>query len=349
MANEQHLNILEQGVNAWNDWREQHSQVWPDLTEANLSNRELRKVNFSQPSLSKANLSFANITKADFTTAELSEADLSNVVAYETIFKNANLPSVSFRWAKLNGANLTDANLFRADLSETILHNANLRGANLNQSLLIETNFENADLSGSKVFGVSAWELKLNNAIQSDLVVTRHGKPIITVDNLEVAQFIYLLLYNEKIRDVIDTITSKVVFILGSFLEERKQVLYAIKEKVRIHNYLPVLFDFDGPTNQTTLETVSTLAHLARFVIADLTNARSVLQELQNIVPNLPSVPIQPLLHIPDDEPGMVDFFKRFRSFLEIYRYSDIDGLLTSFGEKVIAPAERLVAKLRKI
>lgn len=349
MANEQHLNKLEQGVNAWNYWREQNPQERPDLTEANLSNRELRKVNFSQTFLSKANLSFAIITKADFTSAELSEADLSNVVAHEAIFKNANLRSVSFRWAKLNGANLTDTILFRADLSEAILHNANLREANLNQSLLIETDFENADISECKVFGVSTWELKLNNAIQSDLIVSRHGKPIITVDNLEVAQFIYLLLYNEKLRNVIDTITSKVVLILGRFSEERKQVLDAIRKELRMHNYVPVLFDFYKPTNQTTLETVSTLAHLARFVIADLTNARSVLQELQEIVPALPSVPIQPLLHIPDDEPGMVDFFKRFRSFLEIYRYSDIDGLLTSFGEKVIAPAEIMAAQLRKI
>src|SRR5215207_2029801 len=34
------------------------------------------------------------------------------------------------------------------------------------------------------------------------------GEPEITVDNIEVAQFVYLLLHNEKIRDVIDTITS---------------------------------------------------------------------------------------------------------------------------------------------
>jgi hypothetical protein len=28
----------------------------------------------------------------------------------------------------------------------------------------------------------------------------------VTVDNIEVAQFVYLLLHNEKIRDVIDTV-----------------------------------------------------------------------------------------------------------------------------------------------
>jgi len=52
----------------------------------------------------------------------------------------------------------------------------------------------------------------------------------LSVDNLEAAQFIYLLLHNEKIRHVIDTITSKVVLILGRFAPERKPVLDGLKK-----------------------------------------------------------------------------------------------------------------------
>ena len=84
-----------------------------------------------------------------------------------------------------------------------------------------------ADLTGCRVYGISAWDLKLDGAEQKNLIITPHGEPEITVDNLEVAQFIYLLLNNEKIRHVIDTITSKVVLILGRFTEERKAVLDA--------------------------------------------------------------------------------------------------------------------------
>ena len=39
----------------------------------------------------------------------------------------------------------------------------------------------------------------------------------------------YLLLNNEEIRHVIDTITSKVVLILGRFMPERKAILDAIR------------------------------------------------------------------------------------------------------------------------
>jgi hypothetical protein len=65
----------------------------------------------------------------------------------------------------------------------------------------------------------------LEGVKQRNLVITPEHEPEITVDNIEVAQFIYLMLNNQKIREVIDTITSKAVLILGRFTEERKPVL----------------------------------------------------------------------------------------------------------------------------
>lgn len=98
---------------------------------------------------------------------------------------------------------------------------------------------------------------------------------------------------------------SKVVLILGRFTRERKVVLDAIRDKLRKHDYLPVLFDFEKPKSQTSVETALTLARMARFVIADLTDAKSVLQELQAVVPLSPSVVVQPLLLASQEEPGM--------------------------------------------
>ena len=81
----------------------------------------------------------------------------------------------------------------------------------------MEANFASADLTGCRIYGVSAWGLKLERVKQQNLIITPEGEPKITVDNIEVAQFIYLMLHNQKIRDVIDTITSKAVLILGRF------------------------------------------------------------------------------------------------------------------------------------
>ncbi|MGE0827426.1 MAG: hypothetical protein AB7G75_31645 [Candidatus Binatia bacterium] len=40
-------------------------------------------------------------------------------------------------------------------------------------------------------------------------------------------------------------------------------------------DYVPVVFDFENSPNRTTVETAGILAHMARFVIADLTDAYS--------------------------------------------------------------------------
>ena len=83
--------------------------------------------------------------------------------------------------------------------------------------------------------------MQIEEAIQLSLTITSSNEPTITVDNLEVAQFIYLLLNNKNIRSVIDTITYKVVLILGRFTPERKAVLDALRDALRAKDYLPCL------------------------------------------------------------------------------------------------------------
>jgi hypothetical protein len=155
-------------------------------------------------------------------------------------------------------------------------------------------------------------------------------------------------LHNAKIREVIDTIVSKVVLILGRFTPDRKAVLDAIRDEIRKYNYLPVLFDFDKPSSRDTIETISTLAHMARFIIADLTNAKSVLQELQRIVPDLPSVPVKPLLSNSDYEPGMFDHFRQFPWVLGAHRYNSVNDLIFSLKDAVILPAQEAYKQIHK-
>jgi hypothetical protein len=210
----------------------------------------------------------------------------------------------------------------------------------------------NADLTGAvltdcRIHGVSAWGLKLDGAKQQNLIITEEDEPTVTVDNIEVGQFIYLMLNNQKVREVIDTITSKVVLILGRFTPERKQVLDGLRNELRTRNYLPVMFDFEKASSQTADETVTLLARMARFVIADLSDAKSIIQELRGIVPDLPSVAVQPLILIPQEEPGMFDFIRKYPWVLEPYRYETEMQLLANLRIDVLDPAEAKVLELR--
>jgi hypothetical protein len=184
---------------------------------------------------------------------------------------------------------------------------------------------------------------------QQNLIITPREEPAITVDNIEVAQFIYLMLRNEKIRDIIDAITSKMVLILGRFTDDRKKVLDALREQLRKRDYLPILFDFELPERRNVTETVTLLARMSRFIIADLTDPSSIPQELQAIIPSV-RVPVQPLLL---EGSALYSMFKDFdpQDFhwvLPVYRYKEPDQLLRTLVEAVIAPAEGKVKALEE-
>ncbi len=341
MANEQHLDLLKQGVETWNQWRKEHSDVEPDLNRAYLTGANLRQANLLEVDLSEAKLSGADLFEATLFRADLSGANLSE----------ANLFGAAFTAANLFGANLTRANLTRTTLSEANLSGADLSGADLSEATIVRTQFAKAILTDCRIYGISAWDVHLEGATQSNLVITPPNQPTITVDNLKVAQFIYLLLNNQEIREVIDTITSKVVLILGRFTPERKVVLDAVRDELRKRNYSPVVFDFEKPASQDLTETVSTLAHLARFIIVDLTDPSSAPYEVASIVPQC-VVPVQPLLSL---QPLIVagkeverhefamfeDLRRRYRWVLPTVRYQDVANLLVSINEQIIEPAEQ--------
>jgi uncharacterized protein YjbI with pentapeptide repeats len=321
---------------------------WTNLEGANLNFTNLSQVNLSWNNLRKSSLCKSNLTGANLTGVDLYEVNLMGADFTGAELTQANLGGTELTWANFTGAKLPQVSLNAASLYQANFSGADLSGANLIGAQLIETNFENANLSGAKIYGISAWNVNLKGAKQSNLVITREykGEPTITVDQLKVAQFIYLLLNNEEIRDVIDTITSKVVLILGRFNGNQLPVLKAIREELRRHNYSPVLFDFTGSDNRNITETVSTLAHMARFVIADITEPKAVHQELAWIIPKLPSVPVQLLLHASANAGGMIEDFLDYDWVLEEYKYDSLDHLIGSFKDNVIAPAEAKAKEL---
>jgi hypothetical protein len=217
------------------------------------------------------------------------------------------------------------------------------------KALFTGCNFENADLSGCNVYGTSVWDVSIENAIQDNLVITPPGTPAITVDDIEVAQFLYLIMENKKIRSVIDSLTTKVVLILGRFTPSRKNILDAIHKSLRAKGYVPVLFDFEKPNSATFIETVLTIAHMSKFIVADVSRAKIILQELPAVAQSV-DVPVQPLLTQSGNEPVMLyDLRVKYRWILPTFRYKNQSDLLAKFDAEVIAPAENLRAQVMKV
>ena len=72
-------------------------------------------------------------------------------------------------------------------------------------------------------------------------------------------------------------------------------MLIAIHQELRRRNLTPVLFDFAKPASKDLTGTLETLARMARFIIADLTDPSSIPHELATIVPFLRTTPVLPL------------------------------------------------------
>jgi hypothetical protein len=197
---------------------------------------------------------------------------------------------------------------------------------------------------------LSSHRLKLSPGTkQKDLIITPVGEPEITVDNIEVAQFIYLMLNNEKIRDAIDTIGKKGVLLLGRFTEGRIEVLKRLREELRKRDLMPMVFNFDKPETKNFTETVRLLAALSRFVIVDITNPRSAPLELQATVPDY-MIPFVPILDGREELKSFAMLEDLQRSHPDrvspVIRYSSVDRLIKVLDKKIIEPANERYKKL---
>jgi hypothetical protein len=99
MANPEHLEILKQGVEAWNMWRRGNSEITPDLSGADLNGANFIGVNLIVANLIVANLNGASLIGADLIGADLSganhkRADFSNSKVGDTVFINVDLSTV---------------------------------------------------------------------------------------------------------------------------------------------------------------------------------------------------------------------------------------------------------------
>jgi hypothetical protein len=330
---------------------------YADLRGANLAHADLQGASLCEAQLQNTVLRHADITGATLECAVINGGDLTAT----------NLTRTSLRGAELRNAILRAAELAWADLTFACLADSDLTGASLFGTRLISADLSNASLDKCAVYGVAVWDVKLSNTRQRDLVVSpmpifrdeRTGELYagrgdmdddgleflvpaagLTTDNLETAQVLYLFMENPNIRGFVDSITTRAVLILGRFVPERKLVLDALREALRGRGWIPILFDFAAPTTRDTTETVSTLAHLSRFVVADLTEAASVLFELGRIIPNLPSLPVCPIIEWAHKAPSMFEDLLRYPWVLEPYYYRSVEGLLADLVPRILIPAE---------
>lgn len=164
MAIPQHLEVLKQGVKAWNKWRHENPGAEPDLAGAKLS-----KANLKEANLSETDLRWADLTSANLEGANLNRADLRRAILSRTNFKRASLSEANLSETYLCRADLSEADLkkaifIRSDLASVDLSESDIRKADFRWSYLINTKFNGADLSGANLIEANLSKSELDRS-----------------------------------------------------------------------------------------------------------------------------------------------------------------------------------------
>jgi uncharacterized protein YjbI with pentapeptide repeats len=169
MADAAHIDILFEGVEAWNEWRRKNPGETPqlagedlsemDLTGVNLSGADLTDAELFQADLTEANLKMAMLTRADAAGADLKgaalyKANCSGACLIEVDLTGASLGAANFRGADLRGTKLRGADCDGTDLSDANLSEADLTGCNLTRADITRANLRNANLAATNLSGM---------------------------------------------------------------------------------------------------------------------------------------------------------------------------------------------------
>ena len=160
MADQEHLKILNQGADAWNDWRERDFYVTPQLRDI-----DFREIDIGQMDLSQADLSGANFSGKDLSNRDLMDTNLTGAK-----FNGANLSK-----ARLVSANLYLGDLIGADLCLADLQAADFRYANLNKAKLQETY-----LGGTNFTGANLYEAGFDGALFNGTIFGDNDLSVVT-------------------------------------------------------------------------------------------------------------------------------------------------------------------------
>ncbi len=172
MANPEHLIILKRGIEDWNRWRKERSEIRPDISQVNFNGVDLSRANFAGAFISDADLAGANISEADLRGAELIATNLFGANLHRADLSDADLLD-----ADLGAADLSHASLSHANLRRTNFRNANLRGASLDADLyepvlsgadLRDADFRDARIRRAELSGANLSEATLDETVFAD-------------------------------------------------------------------------------------------------------------------------------------------------------------------------------------
>lgn len=159
MADHEHLQWLEDGVDAWNERRNKRGFL-PDLSGEDISRGlggyddghfprvsvDLSGINFSRANLIGSALRYTNLSNAGMINANLSDANFlgsnfDKCLFFRTKLSGADLDLAKFPNVKFVDTDISSANFGKADLKEAQFLGCEMEGAHLYEADIVGTDF----------------------------------------------------------------------------------------------------------------------------------------------------------------------------------------------------------------
>jgi len=195
---------IRRGSESWNDFRKTVNGAKPILRNINFATQfpnqsnvynlpELENFNFSNCDFHSSSFRNGSYINCVFDFSSINFSDLVDAYFYNCTFKNSSL-----RVSKIGSAHFINCNFENSDLSYCSAEKTDFTGSVFKNTRLEYIRFVKCNFSDTKInycffYGTSTWDIIADDSIQQDIVITSNDDNLITVDNIELAQFIYLL------------------------------------------------------------------------------------------------------------------------------------------------------------
>jgi hypothetical protein len=336
----------------------ENKHVWNNWKEAvDPGKYRLSGVDFST-------LNTPGLPGYDFLNCTFEDCIFDNIVLFNCDFEHARFERCTFTSSVRSNGNFRSSEFENCTFTETNFINADFRGATFRWVVMENVNFRFACLSdckfydskiiGCKIYGASIWDIDAVRTEQRDLLIPNrkeNGKwtgETITIDDIQLGNVIFLLLDNANYRKMFNESKKKSVLILGRFGKNLEQTINPLKNELRKRNLSPIVFDFDKPNALDLMEAIVLLAFMSKFIIADLSDATSVIGELQAILSSQ-MLPVLPIIRRSSTLFSTYAFTNKFIWIAQPLIYDEIQQVIEKFDSVIIKTAEELDREIMRI
>ncbi|MBW1298118.1 pentapeptide repeat-containing protein [Aquimarina litoralis] len=313
--------------------------------------------------ISSIRLNQLKIVNAAFENVDTSKVDFYatkfiNCIFKDCWFEETSFESTTFENCKLIGGGFSELDFKSVDRNNiltfktcnfnksTFCKSTKIESVDFEGSSFVKTTFSACNLSNSKFYGTNVWDITIDNTTKQNNLIIHDTRGLLTnriiVCDIEVAHIINLLCSNDKFSNLTSESQSKFILILGRF-GVNKENLEKLKDKIiQDTNYSPIVFDWNNDkSNLDFIETIVFLSGFAKFIVADISNPKSVPAELQAILSNI-MLPVFPIMHESDSEYAVFTSIKKYQWVYNLIVYDNFEKIIDKFEKAILYPAEKM-------